>query len=122
MGVPAELDRIFITDLLLRCIIGINPEEREKKQDVIINISLFADLSASCHSDDIKDTVDYKTIKTKVIDLVEVSSFGLVEKMAEEIAGICLADSKVLKASVRIEKPGALRFAKSVGVEITRSR
>ena len=116
------MDRIFIKDLLLRCIIGINPEERIKKQDVIINISMFADLSKSCDSDYIEDTVDYKNIKKKVIELVEQSSFFLVEKMANEIASTCLYDNRIEKVTVKVEKPGALRFAKSVGIEITREK
>jgi D-erythro-7,8-dihydroneopterin triphosphate epimerase len=115
-----EYDRLFIKDLLLRAIIGINPEEREKKQDVIVNLVLHADLSRSSRSDDIEDTVDYKSIKTAVIELVENSDFYLVEKMAQQIADTCLKDPRVVRVDVRVEKPGALRFAKSVGIEITR--
>jgi FolB domain-containing protein len=117
-----EADKILIEDLLLRTIVGINDEEREKPQDVVINITLFADLSKSCQSDAIEDTVDYKFIKTEVIDLVENSKFFLVEKMAQEIADICLKPKQVLKTIIRVEKPGALRFARSVGVEITREK
>ena len=118
----AQLDRIHIKDLLLRCIIGINPEERVEKQDVVINITLRADLRAAGSSDRIEDAVDYKTIKKRVMALVLDSSFFLVEKLAEEIAAICLEDQRVHRATVCVEKPGALRFAKSVGVEITREQ
>ena len=117
-----SLDRIRIKDLLLRCIVGINPDERANKQDVVIDLTLFSDLSNACRSDDIDDTVNYKTIKNRVIELVESSSFFLVEKLAEEIAQACLASPRVQAVAVAVDKPGALRFARSVGVEIFRSR
>lgn len=115
-------DQIQIRDLLLRTIIGINPEEREKRQDVLINLTLHADTRPAGASDEIGDAVNYKTITKQVIDLVENSQFYLVEKMAAEIADKCLADPQVERVTVRIEKPGALRFARSVGVEIARGR
>ena len=115
-------DEIQIKDLHLRTIIGINDEERRNRQDVLINITLYADMRAAGRSDDITDAVNYRTITKQVIKLVETSSFFLVEKMAAEIAAICLAEPRVERAWVRVEKPGALRFARSVGVEIERGR
>mgnify|MGYP001057977471 CR=1 FL=1 len=115
-------DQIQIKDLLLRTIIGINEEERLKRQDVLINIVLYADTRAAGASDAIDDAVNYRTITKRVIRLVEESDFYLVEKMAAEIAAICLEDPLVESARVRVEKPGALRFAGSVGVEIYRTR
>lgn len=115
-------DRIHIQDLLCRCIVGINPEEREKQQDVIINITLDVDLSAASLSDDITDTVDYKGIKTRVIEAVERSTDFLIERLAQRVADVCLADERVGRARVRVDKPGALRFAKTVAVEIERTR
>ena len=115
-------DQIQIKDLLLRTIIGINEEERRNRQDVLINIVLYADTTAAGASDDIDDAVNYRTITKRVIKLVEESKFYLVEKMAAEIAAICLEDPRVNEVSVRVEKPGALRFARSVGVEIHRTR
>jgi D-erythro-7,8-dihydroneopterin triphosphate epimerase len=117
-----HLDAIHIRDLRLRCIVGINAEEREKKQDVVINITLYADLRAAGRSDAIEDTVNYKAIKVRTLEDVEASSFQLVERLAEHVANICLADSKVVRARVLVEKPGALRFARTVGVEIFRDR
>ena len=116
------LDRIHIKDLSLRCIIGINPDERIKRQDVLINLTLYADLLPAGQSDDMDDTVNYKQIKNNIAEMVEQSSFFLVEKLAERIAEICLEDSGVQYVRVLVEKPGALRFARSVGVEIFRSR
>lgn len=120
--VLAQLDKIFINDLRLSCIIGINDWERTKKQDVVINITLFADLTRACQSDRIEDSVDYKEIKQQVIALVEASDFFLIEKLAETICQKCLAHQFVMAAQVRVDKPQALRFAKTVGVEITRMR
>ncbi|MEJ2208075.1 MAG: dihydroneopterin aldolase [Anaerolineae bacterium] len=100
------LDQIQIKDLLLRTIIGINPEEREKRQDVLINLTLWADTRPAGTSDDVVDAVNYKTITKQVIALVENSEFYLVEKMAAEIAALCLADPRVERVTVRVEKPG----------------
>jgi D-erythro-7,8-dihydroneopterin triphosphate epimerase len=115
-------DQIQIKDLHLRTIIGINEEERRDRQDVLINIVLYADTQAAGASDDIDDAVNYRTITKRIIKLVEESQFYLVEKMAAEIAAICLEDPRVEEVSVRVEKPGALRFARSVGVEIHHTR
>jgi len=115
-------DRILIKDLLIRGIIGIHDWEREKKQDILINIVLEADCRPAGLSDDFRDAVDYRAVTKKVLVLVEESSFYLVEKLAEEIAGICLADPRVQLARVRVEKPGAVRFSQSVGVEVERTR
>jgi len=115
-------DQIQIKDLHLRTIIGINEEKRRDRQDVLINIVLYADTQAAGASDDIDDAVNYRTITKRVIKLVEESEFYLVQKMAAEIAAICLEDPRVEEVSVRVEKPGALRFAQSVGLEIHRTR
>jgi FolB domain-containing protein len=114
-------DQIHIKDLLLRTIIGINEDERRNKQDVLINITLYTDHSAAV-SDDIEDTVNYRTITKQTIKLVEDSQFFLVEKMALKIMDICLTDPRVERAVVTVEKPGAVRFARSVGVTVDRTR
>ncbi|WP_372798311.1 dihydroneopterin aldolase [Pontiella sp.] len=116
------MDKIFIRDLALRCIIGIYPEERREKQDVVINVEMHADLRAAGRSDDLKDTVDYKSIKKAILKLVEGSAFQLIESLAERIADIALANEKVEQVTVTIDKPGALRFARASAVEITRTR
>jgi dihydroneopterin aldolase/D-erythro-7,8-dihydroneopterin triphosphate epimerase len=117
---PEELDRIHIRDLAARCIVGINPDERVNKQDIVINLTLHADLRKAGRTDDIADTVDYKAVKRKVLALVEGSSFLLLERLAEAIAGACLAQPGVRRVRVLVEKPAALRFARTVGVEIVR--
>mgnify|MGYP003622202205 FL=1 len=114
-------DRIEVHDLLVRCIVGINPEERVKKQDVIINLTLFGDLRQAGMSDDIEDAINYKTLTKRVIDHVEESEYFLVEKMAHKIAEIAISEFGVERAIVSVEKPGALRFARSVGVVVERT-
>ena len=115
-------DRIEIRDLLLRGTLGINPEEREKKQDILVNLTLFAELRQAGRSDDIVDTPNYRTITKRVIEHVEQVGRFTVEALATDIARLCLEDPRVARVRVRVEKPGALRFARSVGVEIERSR
>lgn len=117
-----DMDRIFIRDLALRCIIGIFPEERREKQDVVINVEMHCDLHKAGKSDDLKDTVDYKSIKKSILRLVEASHFQLIESLAEKIAAIALGEDKVQQVVVTIDKPGALRFAKASAVEITRKK
>ncbi len=114
-------DRIVIKDLLLRGIIGINDWEREKRQDILINITLYGDLRPAGESDDIADTINYRTVTKNIIEHVEKSEPFTVEALAGDIARICLSEARVNRARVRVEKPGALRFARSVGVEIERS-
>jgi len=116
------MDRILIKDLLVRCIVGINDDERREKQDVLINIAVSADMRPAGLSDRFEDAVDYRSMKKKVIAGVEGSRFFLIEALAERIAQICLEDPKVQEVTVGVEKPAALRFARSVGVEITRGR
>jgi FolB domain-containing protein len=117
-----RLDKIHIRNLKCRCIVGINDDEREKKQDVVINLTLEADLSKSCVSDVIGDTVDYKRVKQNILALVEDSQFFLVERLVQRIADTCLEDDRVQAVCVSLDKPGALRFAESVAVEIYRTR
>ncbi len=116
------MDRILISDLAARCIIGVNEEERREKQDVLINLTLYADLSKACRSDRFEDTVDYRNMKKRILKMVEGSGYFLVEALAQAVAEICLSDPKIVEAKVRVEKPSALRFARTVGIEVTRSQ
>jgi FolB domain-containing protein len=117
-----RLDKIYIRDLALRCILGINDEERREKNDVLINITLHADLFTACLTDAIEDTVDYRALKKRIIETVERSSSHLVEHLAERVADLCLEDPRVKRVKVCIDKPGALRFARSVGIEVVREK
>ncbi len=116
------MDRIIISDLLVRTIIGVNDNERKGQQDVVINLSLSLDLSKAGKSDRLDDSVDYRALNKRIVTMAENSQFHLVEALAQAVADICLENPAVRDARVRVEKPGALRFARSVGVEIKRQR
>ncbi len=116
------MDKILIKDLLARGIIGINDWERENPQDILINIEIEADLSRAGASDNIEDSINYRTLTKRVIAHAESANRLTVEALAADLAAICLEEPNTQKVRVRVEKPGALRFAKSVGVEIERQR
>ncbi len=112
-------DTIVIKDLLLRGILGVNEWERRAKQDILINLEVETDIRAPARSDDLADALNYRTLTKAVIAHVEASSHNLVETLATEIARIAV-DHGAQRVRVRVEKPGALRFARSVGVAIER--
>ena len=116
------MDKIFINNLIARGIIGINDWEREKPQEIRINIVIFSDLEKAGELDDISKSVNYKTVAKKAIALAESAKRYTVEALASDIAALCLKETGVLKVRVRVEKPGAVRFSESVGVEIERSK
>ena len=117
-----NVDRIIITDIRARCIVGVNQEERTEKQDVTVNLSIYADLRKAGRSDKFEDAIDYRAIKKRVLSLVENSKYFLLEALTEAVADVCLETPGIVKVLVRVDKPSALRFAKSVGVEISRQK
>lgn len=114
------MDEIFIQDILVRTVIGISEREREQPQDILINIAIDTDTSSAGRSDDLNLSVNYRTIAKKVLAHCEKVHRFTVEALAEDIAEICLQEDNVVAVTVKVEKPGAVRFAKSVGVKITR--
>jgi dihydroneopterin aldolase/D-erythro-7,8-dihydroneopterin triphosphate epimerase len=116
------MDRIHIKDLVVSGIIGINPDERVNRQDVLVNVTMFVDTRPAARSDDIDDAVNYRTITKRIIAHIEGGEPMLVERLVQEIADICLEDPRVTEVEVTVEKPGALRHARSVGISIIRSR
>lgn len=114
------MDKLIIKDLLVRGIIGINEWERTNPQDILINIEIKADLKQAGQTDDIDHSVNYRTVAKQVIAHTETAQRLTVEALAEDIARICLAQPGAHAVKVRVEKPGAVRFAASVGVEIKR--
>jgi FolB domain-containing protein len=115
-------DRIHIRDLSLPCIIGTNPWEREHPQMVCLNLTLECDLAPAGRSDDLADTLDYRALRNTIAERIGASRFFLIERLAAEVADLCLADSRVRAVSVTVDKPGALTLARSVAVEIHRTR
>jgi FolB domain-containing protein len=116
------MDQVFIKDLVARGIIGVNEWEREKPQEIVMNITLFADLSKAGESDDLHESVDYRRVAKLALAHAEAAKRLTVEALAADVARLCLQQEGVVKVRVRVEKPGAVRFSRSVGVEIERSR
>lgn len=119
---PSAPDRVFIRDLAIRCIVGVDEYERREKQDILVHLTMHTDLRKAGRTDALEDTVDYRAIKKRILRLAEESRFRLIEALAQSIADECLRDERVEKVEVVVEKPGALRFARTAGVEIVRSR
>ena len=115
-------DKLVINDLLLRGIVGLNDWEREKNPDILINLKVFVDTRTAAESDDVQDSLNYRTLTKAIIRYVEDSSHYLVESLATAIAKIAIVEFEAEGIRVRVEKMGALRFARSVGVEIERRR
>lgn len=116
------MDQVFITDLSARGIIGINDWEREKPQEILINIVLFVDLHKAGESDDINDSANYRSVAKKVLVHAETAQRLTVEALAADLARLCLEEPRVERVRVKVEKPGAVRFSRSVGVEIERGK
>jgi FolB domain-containing protein len=116
------MDKVFIKDLLVRGIIGIRDWEREKEQDILINVTVYTDTTRAAETDDINDCVDYSALAKKIQSHAETAARLTVEALANDLARLCLEEKLVRKVVVRVEKPGAVRFAKSVGVEVERKR
>ncbi len=118
-----ELDRIHIKDLSVPGIVGINPDERINKQDVLVNATLWVDTRPAAASDDIEDAANYRTTTKALIAHIEAGEPMLVERLVAELAEICFElEPKVRQVEMTVEKPGALRHARSVGITITRTR
>jgi len=115
-------DRIFIRDLAIRCIIGVDEYERREKQEVMVQITLDVDLGRAGRTDELTDSVDYSSLKRQILQATENSRFRLIEALAQCIADECLKQARVERVRVLVEKPRALRFARTVGVEIVRHR
>jgi FolB domain-containing protein len=115
------MDIIEIDNLRLRCIIGFSPHERKDKQDVVISLRIGADMHKAGESDNPNDAFNYRTVTKAIIQHVEASDYNLVEKLASEIAKICVIGHGAEWIQVRVHKPGALRFSDSVGVVIERT-
>jgi D-erythro-7,8-dihydroneopterin triphosphate epimerase len=107
---------IQIKNLRLRTVVGVYSWERKELQDIIINVSIEFDGSKASCSDNIKETIDYKTMKKEIVSAVESSSFQLLESLSNHILELIMRNTLVNRACVEIDKPHALRFADSVSV------
>lgn len=116
------MDKVIIKDLVARGIIGVNDWERVKPQEILINLELYGDLSDAGQTDDLEDSINYRTIAKQTLHIAETAERFTVEALAADIAEVCMAMEGVMRAVIRVEKPGAVRFAESVGVEIERQK
>lgn len=114
------MDIIFLGGLEIKTIIGIYDWERETKQTIVLDIEMACDIKKAAESDNITDTLDYKTVSKRIISFVEESQFFLVEKLIEEIAGIILNEFEVPWTKITLNKKGAISGASDVGIIIER--
>ena len=114
------MDQILIKDLLGRGVIGISERERAQAQDILVNVVIFTDISRVSETDKLEDTINYRTISKMILAHVESAHRFTVEALAGDLARMLLAEQGVKGVRVRVEKPGAVRFSRSVGVEIER--
>ena len=114
------MDKIFLSELKIDTVIGLWEWERRIRQTVVIDLEMSADIAKAAATDDVKDTLNYKAVAKRVQQFVADSSFKLVETLAEKIAGIIRDEFDVAWVSVRVNKPGAIRGSRDVGVMIER--
>lgn len=114
------MDIVYIRELEIETIIGIYDWERQQRQVVSLDLEMATDIRPAAIDDDIKKTLDYKSVAKRLIDFVEKSEFFLVEKLAEEIAAIVQKEFDVSWVKLRLGKPGAVTGSKEVGVIIER--
>lgn len=116
------MDTIFLNDMRVETIVGVRDWERQIRQTVSIDLKMGADIRIAAASDSIDATLDYKLVAKRVQQFVSESSFRLVETLAEKIAELVLAEFDVPWIEVRVNKPGAIRGARDVGVNIRRGK
>jgi len=114
------MDKIFLSELKIDTIIGIWEWERRIRQTVVIDLEMSADIAKAAATDEVADTLNYKLVAKRVQTFVADSSFQLVETLAEQIAAIIREEFGVAWVKVRVDKPGAIRGSKAVGVLIER--
>ena len=115
-------DRIFLRGLTAECVIGFIDWERRVKQTVVVDLELPVDCRLAAVTDDVNDTVDYKKVSKRVLAFIEASEFKLVETLAQRLAMLILEEFALEWLRLSINKPGAIRNSRDVGVAIERSR
>lgn len=118
---PTMTDKIFLTALRTECIVGIWDWERQVKQTVVIDLEMACDIRKAARTDNINDTVDYKTVSKRLLSFIEESSFQLIETLTENIARIIITEFAVSWVRVRLNKQGAIRNSRDVGIIIERT-
>ncbi len=116
------MDIVYLHGLRLETVIGIWDWEREIRQTVVVDLDMGTDISRAGRSDAIEDTVDYKAVAKRLMNLADESEFFLVEALAERIAETVIGEFGIPWTRIRVIKQGALRGARDVGVVIERWR
>jgi dihydroneopterin aldolase len=114
------MDIIFLNELKIDTVIGIWEWERKIRQTVVIDLEMSADIRKAAKTDSVADTLNYKQVAKRIQQFVGESSFQLVETLAEKIAGIIRDEFSVEWVRVSVNKPGAIRGSRDVGVRIER--
>ena len=114
------MDIVFISDLRIDTLIGIYDWERRVRQTISLDLEMGADIRKAAATDAIEDTLNYKAVAKRLIDVVGTSEYQLVETLAEEIAAIVLNEFAVPWLKLTVHKPGAVRGSRDVGVVIER--
>lgn len=122
MSAPREEDFIFLRHLEIETVIGIWEWERRIRQSVHLDLEMGADIPRAAAGDRIEDTLNYKAVAKRVQEFVGGSSYQLVETLAEKVAALVLEEFNVPWIRVTVNKPGAIRGARDVGVSIRRTR
>jgi dihydroneopterin aldolase len=122
MSAGHESDVIFLHDLRIETVVGIWEWERRIRQTISIDLEMGADIRRAAATDRIEDTLNYKAVAKRVQEFVGNSDFQLVETLAERVAALVLDEFGMPWIRVRINKPGAIRGARDVGVVIRRDR
>lgn len=115
-------DAIIIRGLMCSCIVGVNPEERTRRQEILVDLDLSVDLAAASRSDDLDETVDYHSLAELIRETAESSRFYLIERLAGELASVCLSEPRVAAVTVTVRKPEAIVSADYPAVRISRER
>ncbi len=114
------MDTIFLSGLTTECIIGIWDWERRVRQKVVVDVEMGADIRRAARSDRIGDTLDYKRVAKRLLQFIGDSEFQLVETLAERIAELVITEFAVPWVRVRLNKQGAIRGSRDVGILIER--
>ena len=114
------MDKIFLNELKIDTVIGIWEWERKIRQTVVIDLEMSADIAKAAATDQVEDTLNYKSVAKRIQSFVGESSFQLVETLAERIAQLIREEFDVAWVKVRVNKPGAIRGSKDVGILIER--
>ena len=121
-SMPDKGDRIFLHGLAVECIIGFIEWERRIKQTIVLDVEMPVDCARAAATDDVADTLDYKRVAKRLIAFIEASEFKLVETLAHRAAMIVLEEFSLAWVRISVNKPGAIRGSRDVGVSIERTR